>query len=737
MAQAIEMEHEATDGVRRPSSDLVRWLFTITSFLGSFLLFLIQPMAARILLPEVGGSSALWSTALAFFQVALLVGYVFAHLSTTHLDHKRHRIAQGVVVALPLIVLPVALPDGWHPPVDVPPSAWVLFALLVMVGLPFFALSTASPTLQRWLSWTDHPDAADPYFLYSAGNVGSVLALVGYPVVIEPRLDLDQQGLLWAIAYSLFVIATIACATVVRVDGYDGRDAADAATEPIQGRFRWFILSASAAALLVAITQLLSVDIAPFPLLWVVPLLLYLLTFVFAFRRGGPPSTRIMRPLALYLAPLVAAFVISGLVVAVPLWLVVGVILVWFTAIVQVLHIQLVGSKPPPSQLTAFFVTISMGGAVGGTAVSLLAPAIVGFEIEIPIALFLSVLLLVRRGNPIVKGLGPVIPYVLMALPLLLIPIIEPESLIALSLAPSIVGLIFAGRGAVVPGLVLGIAAVAAAGSPGDLLFRDRSFFATYSVVENESSRSIVSGRTIHGEQLLSNPHEPVTYYVRDGPIADLLDPSDGLETVPDEVGIIGLGAGGISAYGVPGQTMTYFEIDSLVVDIARDDSLFSFVQNSDADVRIEVGDGRQLIEQSSDRFDLLVVDAFNSDAIPVHLLTVEAMQSYVDRLESGGRVAIHVSNRYLNLAPVVAATAGSADLAVLMRSFVPDEEQIRSSAVGSTWMVIAPEPSAIDGLRDNGWVDPPDDGAVWTDDFSDVFGAIQWSGFGPGESGS
>ncbi len=391
MAQLTTMERVTAGDNRSLSNSQVRWLFTVTSFLGSFLLFLIQPMAARILLPEVGGSSALWSTALAFFQVALLVGYVFAHLSTTRLDHKRHRVVQGAVVSLPLLVLPVALPDGWHPPMDVPPSAWVLFALLVMVGLPFFALSTASPTLQRWLSWTDHPDAEDPYFLYSAGNIGSVLALVGYPVVIEPRLDLAQQGLVWALAYGLFVIATIACAVAVRVDEVSSRTVDDTGVTSVSGRFRWFILSASAAALLVAITQLLSVDIAPFPLLWVVPLLLYLLTFVFAFRRGGPPSAKLLHPVALYLSPLVAVLVVRGVAVAAPLFLVVGVVLVWFTAIVQVLHIQLVESKPPPEHLTVFFVTISTGGAVGGTAVSLLAPALAGFEIEIPIALFLAV----------------------------------------------------------------------------------------------------------------------------------------------------------------------------------------------------------------------------------------------------------------------------------------------------------------------------------------------------------
>ncbi len=732
MAQVTTIERQPIEPVSARSSGQIRWLFTITSFLGSFLLFLIQPMAARILLPEVGGSSALWSTALAFFQVALLVGYVFAHLSTTYLDHKRHRLVQGAVVAVPLVVLPVALPNGWHPPVDVPPSVWVLFALLVMVGLPFFALSTASPTLQRWLSWTNHPDAEDPYFLYSAGNIGSVLALVGYPVVIEPRLDLNQQALFWAIAYALFVVATITCATVIRVDSVVDHSAISGDDIPARGRFRWFILSASAAALLVAITQLLSVDIAPFPLLWVVPLLLYLLTFVIGFRRGGPPSTRILRPIAMYLSPLVAVFVITAVAVAVPLWLVVGVILVWFTAIVQVLHIELVESKPPPAQLTAFFVSISTGGAVGGTAVSLLAPALVGFEVEIPLALFLAVLLLGRRSTPIIGGLGPVIPYVLMILPVFLIPIVGAGSVIPLLLVPAIVGVVFIGRYAVIPALVLAIAFAAVAVSPGDLLFRDRSFYATYSVVENDVKRSIISGRTNHGDQRLDNPGEPVTYYVRQGPIADLLDPSDSPEDVPQNVGIVGLGAGGLSAYGVPGQAITYFEIDSLVVDIAQDTSLFTYLDNSAADVSVEIGDGRQLIERSQDRFDLLVIDAFNSDAIPVHLLTAEAMQAYVDHLEPGGRVAIHVSNRFLDLAPVVEATGESAGLTVLTRTFVPTADQEEEGAIASIWMVVAPDPSSVNDLRESGWVDPPRGGDVWTDDFSNVFGAIQWAGFGP-----
>ena len=734
MAQATTLEPRLAVYDGRRSDGYVRWLFTVTSFLGSFLLFLIQPMAARILLPEVGGSSALWSTALAFFQIALLAGYIFAHYSTTLLDPKRHRVAQGAVVALPLVVLPVALPEGWHPPVDVPPSAWVLFALLIMVGLPFFALSTASPTLQRWLSWTDHPDSADPYFLYSAGNVGSVLALVGYPVVIEPRLDLDEQGLLWATVYGLFVVATLGCALVIRPDRSRPQAAVQPLPGPVPGRFRWFLLSASAAALLVAITQVLSVDIAPFPLLWVVPLLLYLLTFVFAFRRGGPPSTRVLRPLALALSPFVAVFVIPGVAVALPLWLVVSVILMWFAAVVQVLHIQLVESKPPPSQLTVFFVAISTGGAVGGTAVSLVAPAVVSFELEIPLALFLAVLLLVKPRNPLIEGLGPVVPYLLMALPLLVAPFVGLSWIVALILAPAIIGLVFLGRSAVLPGLVLALAFVAVAVSPGDILFRDRSFYASYSVVETDVRRSIVSGRTNHGDQLLATPRDPVTYYARQSPISDLLDPQGGPESIPDNVGIVGLGAGGISAYGVPGQTITYFEIDSLVVDIAQDEMLFTYLRDSAADVRIEIGDGRQMIERSSDRFDLLVIDAFNSDAIPVHLLTVEAMRTYVDRLEPDGRLAIHVTNRFLDLAPVVAASAESADLEVLTRNFSPNDEQEAAGANGSIWMVIAPERTSIDGLRDLGWIDPPGGGDVWTDDFSNVFGAIQWSGFDPAD---
>ncbi len=457
----------------RRSGAGVRVVFTTASFLGSFLLFLVQPMVARFLLPVVGGSSSLWNTAMVFFQVLLLVGYTYAHYSTTRFG-RRQPVTQMVVVALPLVTLPIALPDGWVLGTQTP-SIWVLVTLTVMVGLPFFALSTSSPTLQRWFSLTDHPAAEDPYFLYAAGNVGSVLALLGYPLVLERTLSLDQQALFWAGIYVAFVAATVACAVITRrTDRAVERTSTPA--EPIAWarRSRWVLWAFVPSALMIGVTGHLAADVASFPLLWVLPLLLYLTTFVIAFGKNGERRSPVLE-LAVMLGSIAVAVTIvrrpTGLAV------IVGVHLLWFFAAALVAHKRLAADRPSPARLTEFFSLISVGGALGGVFASLVAPVVFDTVLEYPIAIVLVLLVVprpaeaLRRTHPLALltiALGAVAAFVVYR---------------QLAIAPVLVAIaaLVAARPLRRPELVaavLGLALMAhVAVPPGNIVFQDRSFF--------------------------------------------------------------------------------------------------------------------------------------------------------------------------------------------------------------------------------------------------------------------
>lgn len=699
-------------------------VFVIVSFVGSGLLFLVQPMVARFVLPIAGGSAALWNTAMLFFQVVLLGGYVFAHMSIRRVGLRWHPAVQLVVVALPLLVLPVAVPAGWQISPDDSTALWVLTLLAVMVGLPFFALATASPTLQRWFSSTRHPQAADPYFLYSAGNVGSVVALLAYPFVLEPWLTLHGQAVFWAGGYVVFLIGCVACALLIRRYGASAPLVRQSeAADPIatKRRGRWLLLAFLPSALMLGVTQHIATDLASFPLLWIIPLVLYLLTFVIAFGRPAPWVVTVAR-----WAVIVGALPVAITVIDPPptVTAVLALHLAWFFVAALLGHSLLAGDRPEASRLTEFYIVLSVGGALGGVFAALVAPLAFDVVLEYPLAIALMV---------IVASLGVGQSGVLVRYRVVLVTIAALAGVLAI-IFPSLLWMM-GGIAAILVALGLGSAAGIAAlvtvigvGSlvtvPDGTDFQGRSFFGVYAVFESDGFRALRSGTTLHGTQSLdpTQASHPTTYFSESGPLGQVM----GAMNDRSHVGVVGLGAGTIAAYGREGDDYVFYEIDPLVGELAADERLFTYLSSSPADIDVVVTDGRRGLDETEDRFDLIVIDAFSSDAIPIHLMTSEAVELALDRLRPGGVVLLHVSNNYFDLAPVLGSIADDLGVEARVQLHEPTEAEIAAGARASKWVLVAPDAETIDEITaGDPWTTIDEAGPLWTDDYSNILGVI------------
>lgn len=791
-------------------------VFTLASFLGAALLFLIEPMVTKMLLPLLGGTPAVWNTAMVFFQAALLGGYLFAHVTISGMGTRRQPIVQIIGLAVPLLLLPVAVPSGWRPPVGSSPAAWTLLALTVMVGAPFLMLSTTGPTLQRWFSATTHPHAPDPYFLYAAGNIGSLLALIAYPLVIEPNLSLTQQSRAWTVLYLLFAVLTLLCAlllrrarlgpvpdaaspgadvpartaAVARRRGSDGPAArpalsvADAGRSPsaapitARTRLRWIYLAAIPSALMLGVTRHIGTDVASMPLLWVIPLSLYLITFIVAFgRRSSVPARISARALKLLVIPLALSF--YGLVGS--LWLALALHLSVFFAAAMVAHGRLATERPTPERLTEFYLLLSVGGVVGGIVTALIAPVVFNSVLEYPIAIVLALTVLpasafapsarrrsaapdVRRpdilrrdedeapasGGPAQVGAHRFVSPRAVALGLAVVVVAVAAVAIRSSgtqqsLTISI--LVAAAGGAAAYMLVrtplgyagaVGTLLLAALVVPANpTLHEQRTFFGVHRVYEdltNDRRHVLLNGTTVHGMEDFVGPHagQPTTYYHPTGPIGQYFEQRRA-DPRPAKVGLIGLGSGALAAYGRPGDHLTYYEIDDAVIDIAERPNLFTFVADSAATIDFKLGDGRLELENATEaRYDVLVIDAFSGDAIPVHLITNEAMALYERRTSAHGVIAFHISNRYFDFAPVLARLAEAQGLTAYIQDDPATDAQAAEGKLEATWVLLARSPADLGPLaQDPRWsrLGPAPTAPLWTDDYSDLLHVFRWQG--------
>ena len=742
--------------------------FTLAVFLNAALLFSVQPMFTKMVLPLLGGTPSVWNSAMLFFQCALLGGYLYAHLTTRALSPPRQAALHLALLAAALLTLPVAVRAGWAPSGRVAPIPWLVGLLTVSLGLPFFALSAGAPLLQRWFAATAHPDAANPYFLYAASNLGSLAALLAYPLVIEPRWPLGDQSRAWSWGYWALALLVGACAVLARRSG--GRPEVGGGTEPLGLAptshlppptslvARWILLALVPSSLLLGVTTYLSTDVAAIPLLWVVPLALYLLTFVAAF--AGRPL--VPHWLVLWLQPAVTLPLVVLLVWGTnrPLWLMGAVHLTVFFVTALMCHGELARTRPPAEQLTGFYLWISVGGALGGAFNVLVAPLVFDTVAEYPLAIVAAAALLPTAAMRAARGDGdpPAAPpprAVRWSLDLLLPAAVGLLAWFATSStalparvgakAPYVVTAIAAALCYLLRGrplrfsLALGailVGGLVGRGVGGDVLFADRSFFGAYKVRQWYSYHHLTHGTTLHGAQNFAPPRpslEPLTYYHRGGPLGDLFDALGG-GAERRSVALVGLGTGTALCYGRPQDRWTIYEIDPLIVRIAQDRGLFTYLTDClpRAAKHLRLGDARlRLAEAPAGAYDVIVLDAFSSDAIPAHLVTREALQLYLSKLAPGGIVAYHISNRYLNLRPVLAELARDARVAGLVGTgggvTAAQRAEMRSASV---WVLLARRATDFAALaRRPNWepLAPRADVRVWTDDYTDVLSVFTW----------
>ncbi len=762
--------------------------YTAAILLSAFLLFLLQPMAAKLVLPALGGSASVWTTCMLFFQVVLLAGYLAAHLLTRWLGPRVQVLVHAVLLvsALPFATLDSA-GSAQVAPDDASPVLWLLGWLASSVGLPFFVLSTTTPLFQRWFAGTTHSAAGDPYFLYVASNIGSLTALLGYPLLLEPALRLRSpwlspwslegaalsQTLVWTVGYAGFALLALACGALMlkrRARMHSGPAAgadpsAGAPPVPWSRRASWILLAFAPCAAMLGATQQITSEIAAVPLFWVVPFALYLSTFILAFsRRTSIPSGWSGGALAV---SSVTVAVMALTVDRPSAWLLVPLHLVALLAAGLVCHGRLARERPAPGRLTEFYLWIAVGGALGGSFNALLAPLLFDSFLEYPIALVAACLLWPRGTRQAERGRADrLLDYAL------------PVALALLALPLSLGGL-FSGW---IAWITIGLAALACLACRTRpvgfalavaVLFAtewvlsrvvdpplhvERTFFGVNEVRQIDGPpldaidprngarvviripfHRLIHGSTTHGSQALHEElrTKPTTYYHASGPIGQVFEALSARGQV-ERAGLIGLGAGTLAAYGRRGMHFDFFEIDAEVLAIARNERLFTYLRDCQAELDVRIGDGRRLLAREPDgRFGLIVVDAFSSDSVPVHLITRQAVALYLRKLGPRGLVAFHLSSQYLDLTRVVEAIASDLGLSGLVQTdeVTSLEQEIEGKEL-STWALLARDETALASLgTDPRWQRLPRSGQrpprryLWTDDYSNVLGVLRLFG--------
>jgi hypothetical protein len=669
----------------------LRPLYACTIFLSAFLLFQVQPVIAKMILPWFGGTSAVWTTCMLFFQMALLLGYLYAHW-LHELPGVRQAVIHSALLAISLVALPIMPSAAWKPTDANNPLPLILGLLTVTIGLPYFILSTTSPLLQAWYA---RRAGSVPYRLFALSNLASMLALLSYPVLVEPNLAVRTQSYVWSTGYLIFVVccavtAWLAAGAQARIAARAG-ERAPAPEWPL--RLLWVALAACASTLLLAVTTFITQDIAAIPFLWILPLSVYLLSFILCFE-----SQRLYRR-GYYLPLFVAALACFGYY----LWprssrahmpLTIALVTLSLFVCCMVCHGELARLRPHPSRLTGFYLSVSVGGALGGLFVGLAAPNLFNAYYEFPIGLSacaaLVVLILIRHGmRPLPRAMliGAALAYM---------------TLLAAMTRQTVSGY------RVVTRNFYGELRVVDDGDPGD----------------EDASRALLHGRINHGIQMLDPRYRrtPVAYFCEESGIGHVMKSRPA--GVSWQVGILGLGAGALAPYGKAGDTFRIYEINPQVLDLAQ--SWFTYLKDTPAKVIVALGDGRLVLEREPVRlFDLLVMDAFSGDSVPVHLITREAFAGYFRHLKPGGLLAVNISNRYLNLEPVMERAASYfGKLGLVFVHYATEDDFFCNS---SAWVVLVNRDQPLaESLRSGRVLQPRPGFRIWTDDFSNMFGILR-----------
>jgi SAM-dependent methyltransferase len=719
-------------------------LFAATVLTSSFLMFLLEPMTAKRLLPYFGGAPAVWNTSIVFFQAVLLAGYGYAH-AVRKLGPRLHLIVHGMLVAAPLIAFGSSLGLAPAPVPGGDPFRDLFLILATSVGLPFFVLSTTASLLQSWFA-RSVDSGREPYWLYAASNTGSLVALLAYPTFVEPLFRLHTQAQLWTVFYAMFAALTFGCAAIVwgrrsRIAAADDRieEAIDLTTVSWSTRGRWLALAAVPSGLMLAVTNYLSTDIAAAPLLWVVPLSLYLLTFVIAFARRRRRALSIAdRALALLMVPLTVFLVLR---IGGPLWLVLPVHLLVFVFASMVCHSQLADSRPSTSHLTEFYLWMAAGGTVGGMFTTLFAPMLFKQIVEYPLLLVLVCLLRPaarfttsrRLTTRVALPLAAAVAAFAAVWAAVHVPM-DSRLLTVVLGGAGIACFTQSKRPLLFTGLIAGLLLAGQLYDPehGRSLLAERTFFGVYRVRVDRDGRfrALFHGTTLHGIQRVDDRRgEPLGYYTRSGPFGQMMDAMPRLSSTP-AVAVVGLGVGSLAAYASGDQRWTFYEIDPAVERIARSAGFFTYLRECGSRCRVVVGDARlSLAAAPAASYGLIVVDAFSSDAIPVHLITSEALDVYLDRLAPGGVLAFHVSNRHFSLGPVLGRLALAHGLVALEQLHQASPEGLAEGQNHSDWVVMSRPGDVAPLTRDARWTAPDVTPATpaWTDDFSNIVGILKW----------
>lgn len=795
------------------------YLYALTLALSAILMFAVQPIMSKIVLPVLGGNPAVWNACVMFFQLLLLAGYGYVHAGLKLLGAQRQAAVHLVLLAASVALLPIAIaPEYFGQAAYDAPVAWLLTALFTTVGVPFFLIACNAPLLQSWVANSSMPAARNPYMLYAASNLGSMIGLLAYPFVIEPNLSLSMQRMVWSVGYGALVLALFAAAYAWYLNPKKAlaktkKKKPEEVIKPITWKLRlkWLGLAFVPSSMMLAVTSHITTDIAPIPLLWVVPLALYLLSFVLVFAdkpRGISASGRLMLPVMLpvlldmgigignlplwpwglllvgYLAtllmrrtpdihnrhlmtiltdtpvafflPLVVFLAVSQDYLMLSMWYVAA-----FFLVAMVCHGRLSEARPHPSQLTEFYLYLSLGGALGGMFNTLLAPMLFSGIYEMAICIALAFAALIRRPSGpgmkeplsmaftlvVVVGIWLVYSGQFHRLGLVDTYLFDPLTAWTRGKSAEWKELGFTSKGDFLQlimilmimvtayvyrrrGMALFILAVlvvpietAAPGTRHDIKFQDRNFFGVLQVYFNARANSmhLTNGTTAHGFQFkdAARATTPTSYYSWDGPLGALVEAlrarPQGFHT---PIAAVGLGTGTVACLAEPGQNVTFYEINPLVKQLANKPEYFSYLQRCKGMNSIVMGDARLSLQKAPDGgYGLIILDAFNSDAIPIHLMTKEALDLYLSKLSYDGIIAYHISNRHLDLLPVVGNLAATHNLYGVSGNFR-----------GSEWVLVTRTSSNLGPLNQDGrfrFLARDERKRTWTDDFSDIVSAI------------
>ncbi len=722
--------------------------YTLTLFMSAFLLFSVQPLVGKFLLPLLGGGPSIWNTAMVFFQLLLLGGYAYAHTMSRYLKPQTQYYVHIALFFMGMISLPLSLP-GNADPTNQNPFVWQLTTMILMAAGPFFILSSTAPLLQQWFTKTSHNKAQNPYFLYVASNLGSMLALLSYPTVIEPFLRLHDQSIVWSWGYALLAVMLIACGffskfSRIQPSNEDKHDSVDQKITWKQ-RSRWLLLAFVPSSLMIGVTTFITTDITTVPLLWVMPLSLYLLSFIIAFSEKpflNIQTSRIIHAVA-SLFILFLLLINSGMAV----WNIALFHLFFFFFSALVCHQELAELKPKARDLTEFYLVVSVGGALGGIFNSLLAPVIFDVPHEYLIVILLAVFcryLSDPARNDIRTALLPISWKIYLAISLALITAYARNNTVDIIFSIAMVAICMSYFDKKWTFGLLFIFAITFNTfvnllSGAKPLITARNYYGIILVSDIGPVRIMTHGVTDHGGQLLDpqKRFEPIGYFGKYSGLADLYKTDFMTEKTKREIAILGLGTGSVACfYNGPLRHFDYFEIDPNVVKIAEDPKYFTFLSDCKVDYSMHIGDGRLLIKNMPDKkYDLIHMDAFTSDNIPVHLLTMDAIQIYVKKLKEDGVLLFHVSNRFFTLETELAAIARALDIPVIHKQHVLKNKPTVYSPASSSddspshYVVMTKNQKVLDELRriDPEWTEikQPIPSHPWTDDFSNILRAL------------